>query len=130
DNWPQFHNTSDRIGVSTANTAISTSNVAQLALQYSVQTGGSIAGSPVVTDGMVFFGSGDGYAYAVNQVDGSIAWKALIGASVNSTASVSGGAVYMAAADGYLYALDEGAGSIDWRAATGSTETGEAIPLV
>src|SRR5439155_2482534 len=71
DDWPQFHGSVSRTGVNPDETSISADNVDQCALNYIVQGPASIPGSPVVANGIVYFGSNDGKVQAVSADSGA-----------------------------------------------------------
>ena len=68
--------------------------------------------TPVVKDGVVYFGGGSGYfsrddhLYAVDIKTGEEKWKFKTGDSVNSSPAVLDGVVYFGSWDKYLYAVD------------------------
>ena len=74
---------------------------------------------PAVSDKLVFFASQDHHIYAVNQTDGSLAWKfpadtaTQVGTFAGSPA-VYGNMAYIGSFDSYLYALDLD-GNLKWK---------------
>ena len=70
--------------------------------------------SPAVSDGKVFFGSGDGNVYAVDAASGVLQWKFGTGDVVHASPAVSGGIVFIGSWDSYLYALDADTGQPKW----------------
>lgn len=76
--------------------------------------------SPTIDDGVLFFGSGDGHIYAVDQTTGAVKWKYLTGARVRTTPAVSGGTVFAGSFDGAMYALDRATGNLKWKHQTGA----------
>lgn len=75
--------------------------------------------SPAVVDGVVYFGSGDGYVYAVDAGSGGMRWKFKTGGVVHASPAVAGGLVYVGSWDAYFYALDARSGRLVWRYKTG-----------
>jgi eukaryotic-like serine/threonine-protein kinase len=63
---------------------------------WQFQTGAEIESSPVILDGVVYFGSDDGYLYALDEATGHLEWKFKGGDRVTSDPAVSGGVVYFA----------------------------------
>jgi outer membrane protein assembly factor BamB len=112
--WSQFHNTSDHLGVQTAETILGKSNVSQLATGWSVVTGGPITSSPVVSNGIVYFGSADHSIYAVNATTGSVLWTKVTGDEADSAPAVYADVLYYASNDGILYALNPTTGATLW----------------
>ena len=70
--------------------------------------------SPLVVDGKVVFGSGDGHVYAVDAASGSLAWKFATGDVVHASAAYADGLVVIGSWDGRLYALDAATGAQRW----------------
>jgi len=75
--------------------------------------------SPVLADGLVFFGSGDGAVYALDAARGVLRWKFHTGNVVHASPAVAGGLLYVGSWDSYFYALDEHSGRERWRFKTG-----------
>jgi len=70
--------------------------------------------SPLVADGKVFFGSGDGHVYAVDAASGRLAWKFATGDVVHASPALADGLVVIGSWDGRLYALDVATGAQRW----------------
>lgn len=70
--------------------------------------------SPVVADGRVVVGSGDGFVYALDARTGKTVWRHRTGGRVRSSPAVADGIVFVGSADGVLYALDLSDGSPRW----------------
>jgi len=62
--------------------------------------------SPVIGQGAVFFGSGDGNVYALDQWTGAVRWKFKTGDVVHSSPAYDAGTIYVGSWDSYLYALE------------------------
>jgi eukaryotic-like serine/threonine-protein kinase len=75
--------------------------------------------SPVVWNGMVYFGSGDGNVYALNATSGAIQWKFHTGDVVHASPAIAQGKLYVGSWDSYFYALDAATGKQLWRFKTG-----------
>jgi outer membrane protein assembly factor BamB len=71
--------------------------------------------SPVISVDAIFFGSGDGYIYAVNLSDGSLKWEFSTGDVVHSTPAIYGNSLYIGSFDGYVYALSVISGRLTWK---------------
>ena len=77
--------------------------------------------------GTVYFGSADGFLYALNP-NGSLLWKFETGGGSYGSAAISlDETVYFASSDGNLYALDS-EGSLKWKTGVGKTDA--ASPAV
>ena len=70
--------------------------------------------SPLVVDGHVVFGSGDGHVYAVDAASGKLAWKFATGDVVHASPAYADGLVVIGSWDGRLYALDAATGAQRW----------------
>ncbi len=90
---------------------------------WSFEAGGGIASTPLVADGTIYFGSFDGYLYAIGS-DGQEKWASPFPAGdwVWSRPLYHEGTVYFGALDGVFYAVDAARGRERW-----SLETGEPI---
>jgi outer membrane protein assembly factor BamB len=95
---------------------------------WTFHTGGSILSSPVVSAGMVFVASTDGYLYAVNVTNGEKIWDFLIGADGNSP-TVAHGKVFITSASGTVYAINMYTGVEEWSKPLGE-EAGFGAPLI
>jgi outer membrane protein assembly factor BamB len=95
---------------------------------WTFHTGGPILSSPVVSAGMVFVASTDGYLYAVNVTSGEKIWDFLIGADGNSP-TVAHGKVFITSASGTVYAINMYTGVEEWSKPLGE-EAGFGAPLI
>jgi len=75
--------------------------------------------SPVVSAGLVYFGSGDSNVYALDAATGRLKWKFKTGDVVHSSPAIADGTVFIGSWDTYLYALDATNGAEKWRFKTG-----------
>jgi outer membrane protein assembly factor BamB len=71
--------------------------------------------SPVVVDGAVYFGSGDGNLYALDAGSGELRWKFQTGDVVHASPAYDSGTLYVGSWDSYLYAVDAATGHEKWR---------------
>ena len=127
DTWTTSLHDVERTAVS-SDTNISPATAPTLTKLWSFQTGGPVASTPTVTGGTAYFGSWDGYEYAVNAPTGALQWKTYLGLTdapsdctpsgeigISSPATVLNGVVYVGGGDGYFYALNAATGAVDWR---------------
>ena len=71
--------------------------------------------SPVVWNGTVYFGSGDGNIYALDAASGALKWKFKTGDVVHASPAYSDGVLFVGSWDSYFYAVDVGNGKEKWR---------------
>jgi outer membrane protein assembly factor BamB len=71
--------------------------------------------SPVVVDGAVYFGSGDGNVYALDASSGELRWKFKTGDVVHASPAFADGVVFVGSWDSYFYAIDAKNGKEKWR---------------
>jgi outer membrane protein assembly factor BamB/regulation of enolase protein 1 (concanavalin A-like superfamily) len=135
DDWPTSLHDVERTAAS-SDTTIGTGSAATLTRLWTFQTGGPVATTPTVTGGVAYFGSWDGYEYAVNATTGVVIWKTYLGIltanpicvppklGLSSPATVTNGTVYVGGGDGYWYALNATTGAVNWRVWVGGTAPG------
>ena len=75
--------------------------------------------SPVVENGVVYFGSGDGNVYALDAGSGTLKWKFKTGDVVHASPAVAHGVVFVGSWDSYFYAIDAATGQLKWKFKTG-----------
>ena len=75
--------------------------------------------SPTVLNGVVYFGSGDGNVYALEEASGTLKWKFQTGDVVHASPAIADGALFIGSWDSYFYALDAATGNEKWRFKTG-----------
>lgn len=71
--------------------------------------------SPVIHDNRIYYGSGDGYVYAVDLANGGLVWEFKTGGVVHSEPLAYDGMIYFGSYDGFFYALDIDSGKLVWR---------------
>jgi outer membrane protein assembly factor BamB len=95
---------------------------------WTFQTGGAIWSSPAVQGNTVYFGSDDGYLYAVEAGTGQLKWKVKTSDRVRVRPAIADGTVYFASDDGYLYALEAETGQEQWRLDIGNAAVQRLLP--
>jgi outer membrane protein assembly factor BamB len=75
--------------------------------------------SPAVSNGVVYFGSGDGNIYALDAATGATKWKFKTSDVVHASPAIVDGKLYIGSWDSYFYALDAATGKELWRFKTG-----------
>jgi outer membrane protein assembly factor BamB len=71
--------------------------------------------SPVVAQGAVYFGSGDGNLYALDTSTGEQRWKFKTGDVIHSSPAFADGVLFFGSWDSYFYAVDATTGKEKWR---------------
>ncbi len=102
-------------------TALAGSARADLRIQWAFQTDGPIRGEAVVVDDTVYFGSADGFLYAVDAADGALRWKVATGGAIAGAPAVTDDIVVVAGRGSNALAVDRTDGSIRWSFALGPT---------
>jgi outer membrane protein assembly factor BamB len=70
--------------------------------------------SPAISDGVVYFGSGDHHVYALDAATGKPRWSFEASTVVHASPAVAGGKVFVGDLDGNFYALDAASGKKLW----------------
>ena len=76
--------------------------------------------APCLDETKVYFGTDSGYFWALNQEDGSVAWKFKVGyhvkgKSIFSSPVIYKDLIYFGSYDGNIYALDKDSGELRWK---------------
>jgi polyvinyl alcohol dehydrogenase (cytochrome) len=132
--WPTYLGSISRRGFNASETTITPATAANLKLKWTSGSAGStIFSEPIVVNGLVYWGSFDGYEHATD-TSGHLVWHTFLGqtpsggpfcrppvAGVASTAQVTNIAVghatsvlYVGGGDAHVYALDAVTGDILW----------------
>lgn len=75
--------------------------------------------SPVVANGRVYFGSGDGHIYALDAGSGQLVWKFATQGVVHASPALADGVLFVGSWDTWFYALDAATGELKWKFKTG-----------
>jgi outer membrane protein assembly factor BamB len=86
---------------------------------WTFATDGPVRSSPVLHDGALLFGSGDGHLYSVDAASGRERWRMATGGPVDGSAAIAGDLAVVASRDGNLYAVEAASGRQRWRLARG-----------
>jgi len=73
--WPQPYRDPAHTGYSAVEKTLNRANVGSLTELWSFATGGQITSPIIYQRGGVFFTSGDGYLYSINEYNGTLRWK-------------------------------------------------------
>ena len=71
--------------------------------------------SPLISNGIIYWGSGSGVFYALKALTGEPVWKFETASPVHTTAAIDNETVYFGSFDGYVYALNQKDGSLRWK---------------
>jgi eukaryotic-like serine/threonine-protein kinase len=82
---------------------------------FTFKTEGPVRSTAALVEGLVYFGSGDGFMYAVNAKTGALRWRFKTGGAVHSSPSVANGIVYFTSRDCTLYAVSASKGNEVWK---------------
>lgn len=80
-----------------------------------------IFSSPVVSEGIVYFGGLDSTVYALNLNNGQLAWKLKTNGEIRSTLLVHNNYVYLLGGNGVLSCIDKKTGKPAWRSVFDNT---------
>jgi outer membrane protein assembly factor BamB len=83
-------------------------------LLWSWSAGSAIESSPIVVDGIDYFGDASGTMYALDLRKHRVKWQKNLGAKITSSAAISGGRLFIGDYDGRLWALSPGSGATRW----------------
>ncbi|GEM_PF-356700 len=90
-----------------------------LELKWAFRANASLVSSPTLVDGVVYFGSMDGYIFAVDAISGDKLWSFKTDYMVKSSVAVVAGKVYTGSDDGKIYCLDAKTGTKVWEVNAG-----------
>lgn len=99
----------------------------KLLWNFRLITNRSVVGYPTTFKDRVYFGSTDGYLYALSVKDGSLEWKFRTEDRIISSPLVFRGNVYFGSMDSNFYALSAEDGSLQWKFKTNSHITSSPI---
>ena len=85
-------------------------------VRWTWDAGSPIESSPVVRDGVDYFGAWNGRVYALDLRTRSLRWTRDLGAKITSSASLAGGSLYIGDYAGRLWSLAVGDGTVRWTA--------------
>jgi|GEM_PF-336948 len=92
---------------------------------WSATEGGSIVRTTLIGD-KLYWGSFDGYVYALDIERRKLLWKTKFDAMIDSSPVCSGGLLYIGDREGNLYCIEASSGKITWRYRMGGAMAGYA----
>ena len=116
--WASFGFDTSNSRTNATESIITPDNVKGLVQRWRIDDLKGVTSTPVVIDGVVYFGDWTGAAHAVSIADGTSRWKTeLIDQNVMSSVAVHGDAVYVAT-NSHLFRLDRATGTKVWEVST------------
>jgi outer membrane protein assembly factor BamB len=135
--WTSYLGNMSNTGYNPNETAFGTNNASHLNLIGVANIGdGSIFTHAIITsvlryNGVLYFGSWDGYEYAVNAHSYHLLWKQFLGINtapaaqgcypngvgISSNGTIDNGVLFVGGGDGNLYALNTASGAVVWKTA-------------
>jgi outer membrane protein assembly factor BamB len=83
-------------------------------LEWRWYAGSAIESSPIVVDGIDYFGDWNGEMYALDLRTHRLRWRKYLGAKITSSAAIAGGRLFIGDYAGRLWALSPATGSTRW----------------
>jgi outer membrane protein assembly factor BamB len=83
-------------------------------VRWRFKTAGPVRGPVAIVNDSVYFGSGDGYAYAVSASEGRLHWRTRTGAGVQAVGAVTDG-LLVASLHNFAYLLSLNCGKRIWK---------------
>ncbi len=135
--WTTYMGNNARQGYNGAETIINVNSAPHLKLKWTHSASGAIFSQPIVSNGLIYWGSEDGYEHATN-LTGGFVWATNIGTTpgdcsnthtgVNSTGTIASAVIggkttevlYVGGGNGYMYALNAATGVVIWKTLLGS----------
>ena len=143
--WSTYLAGNERHSFNAAKTIINSTTASHLKLHWTSKAGGAIFSEPVVANGIIYWGSFDGYEHAMN-LSGKQVWQQNLGQStqpcgsprllgVVSTATVASvsingsltSVVFVGGGDDHFYALNAATGAVIWRTLLGAPSSNTFI---
>jgi outer membrane protein assembly factor BamB/tRNA A-37 threonylcarbamoyl transferase component Bud32 len=81
---------------------------------WSFQVEDAVRSTPLVVNGVVFFGSYDNNLWALDAKDGNLKWKVATEGGIGSSPAYGGGLVFIGSSDQRLHAIDARTGKRAW----------------
>lgn len=94
-------------------------------VKFTFKTNGPIRSTPAIYNDVLYFGSGDGFLYAVDAETGKERWRFYAEAPIYSSPAVAGGQVWFVSANGVLHALQASDGKEVWQYKMGKDLTAQ-----
>lgn len=112
--WPSFRGDQYNTGYAKGVTDVE----AEPAIEWEVETGDDIWGSPIVVDGTVYIGSADNTIYAIDASTGAVDWTFPTDHRIEGTPAFADGTIFIGSYDKRIYAIDAETGDEQWSVET------------
>jgi outer membrane protein assembly factor BamB len=83
-------------------------------VRWSLTIGSPVESSPIVRDGVDYFGAWNGRLYALDLVHRRLRWSRSLGAKITSSAAISGGRLFIGDYAGRIWAVSPRTGATRW----------------
>jgi len=90
-------------------------------VRWRFRTNAPIISSPVISDGLAFFGGLDSTLYALDVASGAVKWKQKTNGEIRSTVAVANDRVYLLGGNGVLSCFEQQTGKVLWRSVFDNT---------
>lgn len=77
--------------------------------------GGSVKGTPVLSNGMLYFGAGDGNLYCIDADTGTFQWAYQTRGAIRCPPIIADGVIFLGSDDNSLYAIQAESGDTAWK---------------
>lgn len=88
-------------------------------INFYFKTEGAVRSTPAIFQNKIYFGSGDGYLYCLDEYSGNLLWKYRTEGSVTSSPVISNNKIYFSSKDGFLYCVHASDGKQQWKFSLG-----------
>ncbi|MDP9329205.1 MAG: PQQ-binding-like beta-propeller repeat protein [Actinomycetota bacterium] len=140
--WPNYMFDRNHGGFNRHETTITPANASTLTVDWSVNEGSRMFAQPVTGNGLVYWGTFDGFEHASDPQDGTAVWSTLLGTTSDpvhcrtdavfgvtstpalSTVTLAGiptKVLFVAGGDAAMYALNALTGAVIWRTSLGTS---------
>ena len=134
--WPTYLSYNGRSGFNGYETILNPKTIGSVKVHWMARAGGAISAQPVEANGLIYWGSWDGYEHAMD-VHGRQIWARYLGrtitcgsaAGVASTATIAAlpihgkttAVIVVGGGDASLYTLEASTGKVIWKTSLGSS---------
>ncbi len=125
NDWTGYLRGGDHSGINKNEANINPNTAPQLKLHWVAPADNRIFSQPVVSNGLIYWGSGDGLEHATD-LSGKQVWTARLGTSTATVTSIKIGGkltpvVFVGGGDAHFYALNALTGTVIWRTSLGNS---------